>query len=1041
MNKKLTFVLFGLFLGLIFVLMQSTQVFAAPAAPVDLQLTQPDGSTFIARQWGDEWLNGFETFSGYSILQLEDNWWVYAERGTDGSLIPFLHLGEPLLANAMAPQPLKMGARPDKPDTTQLRTAPPAIHAPSIGNRPVLVILAKFNNRAETYSPSHFQQIMFGASGSVRDYYQRASFNKFTLNPANETCGTANDGIVGWVNLGYNHPNTGANTDSRNQKIVKDALIAADPCVNFASFDLNGDGAISSNELHIVVVVAGYEASASGTLTPAVWAHRWSLNDVGPPTLDGVVIGDYNRGGGYSQVGEIHQDRPATFGIIAHELGHDIGWPDTYDIDGSSYGVGRWDIMASGAWNRVGSNPIGTSPALPNPWFKWMQGWITPTEIIGTRTAESIPQAATNASAFLLRPNPNGVDWVFHTKSGTGEFFLVENRQLTSYDAGLPGCGLLIWHIDESATSTNEANANENRPLVRLIQADGKDDLKNKTNAGDAGHPYPGTANNRTFNNNSNPNSRLYNGNDSLVSVTNISTCASVMTADLIYGQAITNFTLTVTKTGSGSGTVTSTPAGINCGATCSASFPSGTTVTLTASPLAGSVFAGWSGACSGTSTTCTVAMTQARSVTATFNTTGPPTTFADVPVGYWAYDFIESLYQAGITGGCATNPLRYCPENSVTRAEMAIFILRGMYGGSYQPPGVGASTGFFDVPTGQWAAPWIKQLAAEGVTSGCGGGNYCPNDPVSRDQMALFILRGIYGGSYQPPGVGASTGFFDVPTGHWAAAWIKQLAAEAITSGCGGGNYCPNGLVTRAEMAVFLVRAFVDGVTPPQQPTGFNSQFNGHADNWLPRAGAWYVDTQYLFTYGIAGKAASVSYNATYTNFDYQVKMGRFGTITDANGIYVRGTPLPLQTNNLWRSGYLIQYAKEGKFSVWRINPNGTGTALQNWTFTPAIVQGDNWNILRVVANGSSLSFYINGSLVWTGTDATYSSGQVGIRMFRDASSTLWEELVVDWATLATGGGGSGALPITRDVISPEQQALNNAANNKRQGTINSAD
>ncbi|MEJ5224019.1 MAG: S-layer homology domain-containing protein [Anaerolineales bacterium] len=183
--------------------------------------------------------------------------------------------------------------------------------------------------------------------------------------------------------------------------------------------------------------------------------------------------------------------------------------------------------------------------------------------------------------------------------------------------------------------------------------------------------------------------------------------------------------------------------------------------------------------------------------------------TFADVPTSYWAWQFIEQLYTAGITGGCSTSPLQYCPATTVTRDQMAVFLLRGIYGASYVPPAVGSSTGFADVPTTHWAAAWIKQLAAIGITGGCGGGNYCPASPVTRDQMAIFLLRAKYGSSYAPPPVGATTGFADVPTTYWAAAWIKQLAAEGITGGCGGGNYCPASPVTRDQMAVFLVRTF----------------------------------------------------------------------------------------------------------------------------------------------------------------------------------------------------------------------------------------
>jgi peptide/nickel transport system substrate-binding protein len=117
------------------------------------------------------------------------------------------------------------------------------------------------------------------------------------------------------------------------------------------------------------------------------------------------------------------------------------------------------------------------------------------------------------------------------------------------------------------------------------------------------------------------------------------------------------------------------------------------------------------------------------------------------------------------------------------------------------------ATGDFLDVPANYWAAAWIEQLAAEGITAGCGGGNYCPTTPVTRDQMAVFLLKAKHGSSYVPP---AATGdFLDVPASYWAAAWIEQLALEGVTAGCGGGNYCPATPVTRDQMAVFLVKNF----------------------------------------------------------------------------------------------------------------------------------------------------------------------------------------------------------------------------------------
>jgi len=179
---------------------------------------------------------------------------------------------------------------------------------------------------------------------------------------------------------------------------------------------------------------------------------------------------------------------------------------------------------------------------------------------------------------------------------------------------------------------------------------------------------------------------------------------------------------------------------------------------------------------------------------------------FVDVPTNYWAYSSIERLFKAGVVSGCATNPLRYCPESIASRAQIAVFLERGMRGSSYTPPPA-TGTMFADVPASYWAAAWIEQLAADGITGGCGNGNYCPENTVTRAQMAVFLLRAKHGSSYTPP---AAKGVFgDVPTNYWAAAWIEQLAAESITGGCSSSNYCPESPVTRAQMAVFLVRTF----------------------------------------------------------------------------------------------------------------------------------------------------------------------------------------------------------------------------------------
>ncbi len=122
-----------------------------------------------------------------------------------------------------------------------------------------------------------------------------------------------------------------------------------------------------------------------------------------------------------------------------------------------------------------------------------------------------------------------------------------------------------------------------------------------------------------------------------------------------------------------------------------------------------------------------------------------PPTAvgiFADVPVDYWAADWIEQLYNDGITQGCDTDPLLYCPEQPVTRADMAVFLLRAEHGADYEPP---APVGIFaDVPVDYWAAAWMEELYNEGISTGCAQDplSYCPEDPVKRSEMAAFLDR-----------------------------------------------------------------------------------------------------------------------------------------------------------------------------------------------------------------------------------------------------------------------------------------------------------
>jgi M6 family metalloprotease-like protein len=548
MFKRSFIIMFVILAGFLFLFaLPGGNVQASPASPVTFTLTQPDGTNFKATQWGDEFQNGFETLQGYSIAQLPDSGiWYYLTIAPDGTLAPAYENAALMIVGRDDPAGLKKHLRPAVDPATSPALFPlevnPVVDAPpSHGVQKVVVFLAGFPDATGRTDPSHWADIVFSGYGSLEDYYETVSYGSIDIVPAAESFGTANDGIIGWLDLSAyysGHPNPGSSVTDVNRYITKRALQVGDGYINFADYDTDGNGSISADELHIIVVVAGFERSYGGTDEPAVWAHNSNLSGtVGAPTLDGKVIADGTRGGLYSQVGEYHVDHDGTMGVIAHEFGHDLMWPDLYDIDYSSYGVGDWSVMGTGSWNGL-VNP-GDSPAFPDAWSKWYQGWFTPVTISGHSYGQNIAQAETSDSAYLLRTNTDAVDWLYMQNSGQGEFFLVENRQQASYDAALPGCGLLVWHIDETRTYTNSANADENHPLVKLIEADGLYELSGKVDTGDDGDPYPGSTFNRSLSVHTTPSSKLYNTTDSFVRVTNVSNCGATMTADLLYGYPV----------------------------------------------------------------------------------------------------------------------------------------------------------------------------------------------------------------------------------------------------------------------------------------------------------------------------------------------------------------------------------------------------------------------------------------------------------------------------------------------------------------------
>jgi len=186
--------------------------------------------------------------------------------------------------------------------------------------------------------------------------------------------------------------------------------------------------------------------------------------------------------------------------------------------------------------------------------------------------------------------------------------------------------------------------------------------------------------------------------------------------------------------------------------------------------------------------------------------------TFSDVPISHPFWAEIEAFYNSGITTGCGTAPLRFCPDNTVTRAAMAVFLLRAMYGSAYEPPA--ATHTFSDLPMAgkEWQEAWVDQFYLEGITSGCGVSplRFCPGETaVTRAAMAVFILRALEGASYTPPA--ASHFFSDMPVvgKEWMEPWVDELYREGVTTGCGTSPliFCPENPVKRQAMAAFITR------------------------------------------------------------------------------------------------------------------------------------------------------------------------------------------------------------------------------------------
>ncbi len=365
-----------------------------------------------------------------------------------------------------------------------------AKRAPSIApvdkNIPLLTIVVGFLNMP--YQDDwDWADEMFVGEKSLSAYYSDMSFGHFTFTPAAESSAFGvggntndkdkkNDGVV-HVNISSEHRDW-ANEDeypALAQALIE-AIYAADVYVDFASFDSDGNGRITENELAVGFVIAGYEASTVFTYPQGIekylWAHAWSISgifndynvDLALPSPDGTKVDSY-----IAIAEQVQSNKQEPISVLAHELGHYLGLPDLYDTSyinnsvWSKYAVGNLSVMADGCW---GTDPDGGYiPYSMDVWSRYALGWCEPVTAKNAGDYSVIAQSYNGNDAYTALYIPTQRD---------GEYYLAENRQFVKWDAGLAGgnanAGVILWHIDDAVfeqyNADNRVNDTFHRPAV-----------------------------------------------------------------------------------------------------------------------------------------------------------------------------------------------------------------------------------------------------------------------------------------------------------------------------------------------------------------------------------------------------------------------------------------------------------------------------------------------------------------------------------------------------------------------------------------------
>jgi immune inhibitor A len=376
-----------------------------------------------------------------------------------------------------------------------------------------IAILVDFDDNVSGTAPCYFDTLLYeNRPLTLRNYWETATYGNLTIVTLDMPS------ALGWYRAPelysyYTNGNYGFGSYPQNaQGLAEAAVELADPYVDFEPYDNDGDLYIEA----LFVIHAGPGAEFTGSVND-IWSHKWQLYS--PLYVDGVLAYVYSMEPEYWQgCGDM------TCGVYAHEMGHSVfGLPDLYDYDYDSRGVGTWSLMAGGSWN----GHLGCSPAYPDAWCRTQTGAVDPIVLEENLIDAQIPPVQESPTIYQL--------W---TEGQCGyQYFLVENRQKMGYDSCQPGRGLLIYHVDETQSGNDHqwypGHTSYGNYLVAVEQADGLWQLEQNQSSGDAGDPYPGSTDNRIFDDESTPDSKDYDFNPTQVAVRDIGDPADTMTASL----------------------------------------------------------------------------------------------------------------------------------------------------------------------------------------------------------------------------------------------------------------------------------------------------------------------------------------------------------------------------------------------------------------------------------------------------------------------------------------------------------------------------